>query len=520
MPVKPTPPGSEHASEKPGGSGLPTSLIRNTLAQLSPVLVGYFFSFVAAPIVVAGLGIRAFGIWALTGALAQYGGLLDLGVGRSLARYVAAHQHDRRGCGEYTVLGFLTVAVVGALLLALAFATAPWLAHALGGITVHDMRIVLLSSTVMFVGSMLTFVIAAYPVGLRRMVAPNIGITIGALANFTASVGAIVAGAGLTGYAVANALASLVTVPIVAAIVFSVEGCPPLARPRHGRAKEFLSFSIKTQLGWGMELVNYQSDKIVIALSVGPAAAGSYELANRVAAAVRQIGVFPMTALLPTLTASHRERGLEHLRSVYRRLTEIVVSVSFPLVWLVAASAPLLLGAWLGHVPARAEAILPALCLAYLGTISSGVASVVASAAGDPGPVAKASVITAVANIAITATLAPIFGLWGVLAGTVVALSCGALFQVEMVKRRFSLRSGEHARAVLPTLRLCFVLAAPVFVVSYSDLIDGRLAQAVALVLMSAAYLTVYVVISTRAGRVPARIVSAVPPLRRLQPAQ
>src|SRR5450755_141123 len=125
MPVKPPPPGSEHASEKPGGSGLPTSLIRNTLAQLSPVLVGYCFSFVAAPIVVAGLGIRAFGIWALTGALAQYGGLLDLGVGRSLARYDAAHQHDRRACGEYLAIGFVAVLVVGVIALGFAVATAP-----------------------------------------------------------------------------------------------------------------------------------------------------------------------------------------------------------------------------------------------------------------------------------------------------------------------------------------------------------------------------------------------------------
>ena len=34
-------------------------------------------------------------------------------------------------------------------------------------------------------------VIAAYPIGHRRMVAPNVGIALGAAINFVASVGAI-----------------------------------------------------------------------------------------------------------------------------------------------------------------------------------------------------------------------------------------------------------------------------------------------------------------------------------------
>jgi hypothetical protein len=41
-----------------------------------------------------GSGLRQFGIWALTGALAQYVALLDLGAGASLSRFIAKHHHD------------------------------------------------------------------------------------------------------------------------------------------------------------------------------------------------------------------------------------------------------------------------------------------------------------------------------------------------------------------------------------------------------------------------------------------
>ena len=70
------------------------SLLRNTVAQSAPLMVGYIFSFVSAPVVIAGLGLRQFGIWALTGALAQYVALLDLGAGASLSRFIAKHHHD------------------------------------------------------------------------------------------------------------------------------------------------------------------------------------------------------------------------------------------------------------------------------------------------------------------------------------------------------------------------------------------------------------------------------------------
>lgn len=493
------------------GQRPPASLLRNSVAMMSPVVLAYLLSFIAAPIVVAGLGIRAFGIWALTGALAQYGGLLDLGVGRSLARFVAAHQNDRRACGEYIVVGLLTTAFVGSVLLAAAAISAPALAGALGRISDANMRIVLGSSVLLLACTMLTSVIAAYPVGMRRMVAPNIGVAAGALVNFIASVGAIAAGAGLPGYALANAAAGVVSVVIVSGLVLGAEGRFPISRPRRGRMREFLSYSVKTQLAWAMELINYQSDKIVIAISIGPATAGSYELANRVAAAARVIGIFPSTALLPTLTADLARHGMDYLRGAYERLTAIIVSASFPLIWLVAALAPLLLTAWLGRVPVHADAVLPALCIAYLAGVSSDVAKVVASAAGDPSPVARTAVGTAAVNLVVTVALAPIFGLWGVLAGTVVALTGGALIQVRLVHRRFSLPRRAYARAVLPTLRPCVLLAAPVFAIAYSHIIHGRLASAVAVVLLSVAYMVIYALLALRAGRVPQRLVARVP---------
>ncbi len=250
--------------------------------------------------------------------------------------------------------------------------------------------------------------------------------------------------------------------------VLRVERTIPVAWPRWRTVSGFLRFSGNTQLvGWA-DLVNYQTDKVVIALAVGPSAAGAYELANRVATAARQVGVYSLSALLPTLSADLARFGMDAIRRRYRRLLTITASIGLPLLLLVAAIAPLLLMGWLSHVPRDAVAVLAALSLAYIANVSSGVSYVVGAAAGAPGIAARAATGTAVLNLALTAALAPLFGIWGVLAGTVVALTAGALAQVVMVHRRFELSLLDYRAAVVPTLVAGAVLAAPIAVISYS----------------------------------------------------
>jgi O-antigen/teichoic acid export membrane protein len=491
-------------------SGATPSLLRNTAAQSGPLVLGYVLSFLSAPIILAGLGIREFGIWALTGALASYASLLDLGFGGSVSRFIAANQDDRGTCGEYIALALLGVACVGVLALGAAFMGAVPLSRALGGITSSDMRIVLLSAAVLLVTAMLSNIVAAFAIGHCRMVAPNLGFSLGVVVNFMASVVSIALGADLAWYAVANAGAGIVTLSLVSGLVLNAEGSIPLSLPRRGGITEFFRYSVKAQMTRLTDLINYETDKIVIAFSVGPSAAGAYELANRVAVAARQPGVYALSALVPTLTINVSRLGLDHVRRQYARLMEVASAGAFPSLLLAAALAPLLLGAWLSHVPAEAVAILAALSLAYIANVSSGVGYVVGLAAGDPGVAARAAAGTAVANVIFTVVLAPIFGLWGVLAGTVVALTGGALVQVTMVHHRFLLTFAAYRNAVVPTLGVCALLAAPVAVVSYSGMISGRGWQACAVIALASAYLLLFGRWAISAGRLPRQLVQRI----------
>jgi O-antigen/teichoic acid export membrane protein len=203
--------------------------------------------------------------------------------------------------------------------------------------------------------------------------------------------------------------------------------------------------------------------------------------------------------------------GFDRVRARYARLNQVTAALSFPPVLLAMATAPLLLSAWLARSPPNSPAVLVALASAYLPGVSTGVSYAVAAAVGQPGVVAKAAVGASVANILLTAGLAPVFGLWGVLAGTVVALSAGSLAQMVMVHRRFSLPFSSYLCAITPALFTYVLLAAPVAVVSYAQVVHRRGAEAALLVVLSVGYLGLCAAWAARAGRLPSALTGRFP---------
>jgi O-antigen/teichoic acid export membrane protein len=494
------------------------SLAKNTVAQSTPLVIGYVCSFLSAPVILAGLGLRAFGIWSLTGALAQYATLLDLGVGQTLSRFVAAEDNDDR-VGRYTIgqflsVGLATVAVVLAALVTLSFTLGSPLSTQFHGISPASMTLILLSSAAIVCSSMLCRVLTAYSIGRRNMVPPNIALSISAVVFFIFSVGIILLGGHLVAYALANAAAAAVAIVITLVVVLAQSTKPPLSWPTKARILELLRFSVKNQILAVSSLVNYQSDKIVLALFIGPAAAGAYELSNRVALAARAVGVYTVSAMVPTLTASRARGTRDQLVSAYRRLTEASAALSVPCLVLCAAIAPLLLRAWLGHVPQHSAIILVALCVAYLANTTTGVGYATAYAEGLPGIPARAAIATAAGNVALTVALTPLFGIWGTLAGTVVALTVGALYQVALLHKSLSMAMSLYWHATLPTLALSVALVIPVASLSAVLSSDApRTLEAGLSVASAGCYAAVYLVCAGRLRLLPSALSRRLPRL-------
>ena len=83
------------------------------------------------------------------------------------------------------------------------------------------------------------------------------------------------------------------------------------AIPSRALAREVIGFSAKNQLSWFADLINLQTDKLIIALMIDIRAAAVYEIGSRVVSAVRGASVMAISAIIPTAAARIAEEGSE-----------------------------------------------------------------------------------------------------------------------------------------------------------------------------------------------------------------
>jgi O-antigen/teichoic acid export membrane protein len=491
-------------------------LFRNTLAQSTGVLAAYAFSFILAPIMIARLGLDQFGVWAVTGAFAAYAGLLDLGVGRSLSRFIAVYdaRGDERGIRECVGLGLVAVCLVGVLVAAAAAAVAPLLSEKLGVLGSGEMRVVLLASVAIWTFEAFGGVLNAVGVGKRRMIPPNVAVTIGAGINFTCSVAALVASSKLAVYAVANGVAALAAIVPTFFAMRYLWHAPYAAVPSRKLVKEVLPFGLKNQIGWLAQLVNLQTDKVIVAFVVGVRAAAIFEIASRVVVAVRTAALLAVSAMLPTATATIMERGREVISEIYRHYTLRTCALAFPLFMVTSVSATFLLVTWLGSAPGDTALLVPFLNLAYLVNTTTAAATQIAIGAGYPGIASANAVLIAVLNVVFTVALAPLLGLWGVVTGTFLAVILGSVLFNTRFLSLFTLPARDLLAGVLPTGALAIGLALPpALLVILVGTPDGRLPAALWLTVSVTIYGLPYWLVATRRGFLPVKL--EFPPWRR-----
>lgn len=443
-------------------------LFRNTLAQTVAQVSSYLGSIVLAPIMLSRFGLAVFGVWAVTGGLAVWVGALDFGITRALARFVALEygREDYRGIQETIGLGLLVVAPLILLALLTAVVVAGPLTSAVGTIGSGEMRSVLLASCVILGAQTLGRVVSSIPIGMSRMVGIGAALTAGRFVNLAFSIASLLYSRSLETYAWANAAAEVIALAGAYVVVRAVWRRPLSRWPNRARARAVVSFGATAQVSWVAQLVNSQTDKIVLAIAISPKAAGAYEIANRVVTAINAVAILGLSAMTPLLTTRAVREGRAFFASFYTEYTERTCALAFPVFGAVAAMATPLLRGWLGAIPPNTVLVLATLLGAYMVNTTTGVGTCLSDAEGHPGLYARPATWSAVLNVALTVALAPIFGLPGVLAGTAVAIVASPVLFLVRFHRRHDLDASLYVKSVWRPFAVSAGLAIPAAVVT------------------------------------------------------
>lgn len=392
------------------------SLKLGSAAQLLPVIFGYGAQFVATPYVVSRLGLHAFGVWAITGAIAQYAGLLDLGLSQAANRYVAVFHAKGDSRGEGAVVGVCISALgtLGVLLCGLTLLTSNSLDRILGTRDPGLARTLLLCSVSILIVGLLARVLASASVGKGRMVPAGIGVAILSTLQALGGVAAIVMSPSLTAFALGTVMGTVLGLVAVLAVVLIDQRRIPIGKPNMPLARDMLSYGISMQFNAVGGLLLLQSGKLVAGIMIGPTAAGIYELASRLAGGAQAFGMASNSALIPHLTRSYIAEGIGAISSQYERLARRHTAVVIFVPLAMAATAFSLVPLWLGEANGQVIMVLLALLPGIAATVSVGVCTSTLMAVGRPAVIAYASVVGGVLQTAFAVALSYLFGLSGI----------------------------------------------------------------------------------------------------------
>lgn len=424
-----------------GGSSAGRTLVKggawSSLAQFSPVVTNIALT----PYVIAELGIVRFGLYALLLTLADFLASFDGGVYRSGLRYFAlyAGNGDRAAATRLFVGLCAAVSALGAVLFVILFLSADTLLSVFR--VPSDLRLegdFMLKTLAITIGFGVLRGVVSAVLNARQRFAYSSIVTIFHYGLY--AVGVLISlsgGYGLRGIAVTLVVQTVVSTVLLALPVFRYFDRRAVGLPTRAEAADFARFSSRAQVVGLADLVNLQSQPIVIGAFLGVGRVGLYSAGANFASQLRRL---PTNAINPAgaiLARTWSEHGPDAALEEFRRLQRLwVLGVTG---WTVVAAAAAWFGItkWLGDGFELAGTVAVLLLVSALFRLWTGMTAVYMQSIGHPELEARAGLLTVAINVALALALVVPFGVLGVVAASVVAQLAGNAYLVRIVRRRF-----------------------------------------------------------------------------------
>jgi O-antigen/teichoic acid export membrane protein len=221
--------------------------------------------------------------------------------------------------------------------------------------------------------------------------------------------------------------------------------------PTHWHGGTFatlFSFGWRAQVGKLSNLINFQTDRVVVAsvMRFGDMGlVGLYGLGEMLASKKRQIPALLVSALIPAASDLDARNSQDKLRALCIVSTKYMAAVAVPLAVFFAASADLLLLAWLGpkedlHIAAW---VLRILSVGYLFNVLPGPGLSVVLGKGRADLPMFAGLISMAANIAATIMLYWTLGFYGIPLATSLAMALSSLWFFRQLRHLFNVTLTE-----------------------------------------------------------------------------
>lgn len=402
---------------QPAGRSFGANAFFNVISWLVPAIA----LFVALPITVRGLGTDRYGLLVLVAALTSYLGLMDLGLGAAIIRYISYYRARNEGrpilgIVRFALIWFFVAGLVGAAILAIG---SPWLVQDVLRIPMDlwpTAETVVRLTAVNFVLVMLLSVVSAIPQGFLRY---DINAAVVCIFGTLSAVGPAVLvswGHGLESivifYIVSNAFALALYFYFAARLFrdLPLSAGPPWKTVRR-KALSFAGLSALTNLH---VVVASQTTRLIVGIVGGASQAAYYQVPNQLSGNVNAMLNKAASVIFPTGADLMARNDGPAVSKLYLRTSRLLflVNGSFGLALCIFA-APLL-RFWVSELFAQ-EGATALVIFTITQTINACTmaASNLTMSAGRPGVNLGFSLSNSVITLATVYPLTMRFGVAG-----------------------------------------------------------------------------------------------------------
>lgn len=431
-------------------------VINNVLSNIGRGAVSFPLTLVVTPILVMKLGTAAFGTWALIQAFTSYVGLLDLGMGSAVAKFVAQYKARGRDTDVNEILSsawviHLGMAVLGSLAV---FLGRDWIAGVFFKGTGNcgaqaEVSQLLAGAVVIFSFNLAFTVFPSLLIGLQRMDLSNLGAVAGILLNGVGSVVVVFLGWGLHGLLLISGLTTLLTVIIT--YLLARREYPELHLSvlsfRLSRAKSLLRLSLQYQVVALASLVHTQLDKLLLGYFLGVRFVAYYEIGGRLINQLRSVPNMFLSPILPAASQLDAVGNRQDIETLYRRGLRYVGAVVFAIFPLTAALAQPIVLMWIGPEYELTTSTLRVLSIANLVNLLTGPGANILAGVAKPRYAAYTSLLGIVLNIIMSPLLILRLGYKGAVMGTSLSLITASCVFIAIFHRIQHLPGSDLVRA-------------------------------------------------------------------------
>jgi O-antigen/teichoic acid export membrane protein len=402
--------------------------------------------FITTPILLHSLGTSFFGALAVIGSLTAYIGILDLGIGTSLIRYMSFYQErgDSERVAAIATFGFLFYLAFAAVVLPMLVIGAPAIGHflALPQGLVSQFPDLLAFVFCLFIGSSMTGVLTARLAAVHRLDLASAAGACGSII-YTVLVFVLLPRFPTIQFVFACTAAQIVTTAAFMYAAARLIAGPLTLSPLRLRWKiisEIFSFGVWSQISNITAVINLEADKAIISRAIGVANVTPYQVANRLALLNRALPLQMISSMLPDVTA-RVSRGLDagEVSELYKRSSRILMIATLVISGFVAGCADSILRLWLGAKIEGAANLCIALIISYAVNNATGVGTTIFKAQGKPQFETYYGLLSAALNIILTVFLVRPLGLNGVVVGTIIGNIVGSVFFLSLFHRKTGL---------------------------------------------------------------------------------